>query len=174
MNPPRNSTDLERYLKEQGIDGEVLHFPMLTPTVEAAAEALGVPCDAIVKSLLFLVEGLPVLAVASGTARVDNRRIAAELGVGRKRVKLAPPEVVVEIAGYIVGAMPPFGHRQKIMTLIDPTVMDHDTVYAGGGDDNAMMKIRPVDLQRASGGEIVRLQEECGTIPGDKSTAAVK
>jgi Cys-tRNA(Pro) deacylase len=165
MNPPRNSTDLERYLKEQGIDGEVLHFPMLTPTVEAAAEALGVPCDAIVKSLLFLVEGLPVLVVASGTARVDNRLIAAEFGVGRKRVRLASPQIVLETAGYIVGAMPPFGHSQKLMTLIDPSVMEHDTVYAGGGDDNAMMRIRPGDLQRVADGKIVRLQEDCRSTP---------
>jgi Cys-tRNA(Pro) deacylase len=173
MNPPHNSTDLERFLKEQGIDGEVLHLHMLTPTVEAAAEALGVPCEAIVKSLLFMVEGKPVLAVASGTARVDNRLIAAELGVGRKRVRLAPPDVVVELAGYIVGAMPPFGHRQKLMTLIDPSVMEHDVVYAGGGDDNAMMKIRPVDLQRAPAGKIVRLQEDNRVIPGKESTASV-
>jgi prolyl-tRNA editing enzyme YbaK/EbsC (Cys-tRNA(Pro) deacylase) len=174
MHPPLSSSDLEKYLKDQGIHGEVLHLTVLTPTVEAAADALGVPCDAIVKSLLFLVEGKPVLAVASGTARVDNRLIAAEFGVGRKRVRLASPEVVLEIAGYIVGAMPPFGHRQKLMTLIDPSVLEHEAVYAGGGDDNAMMRIRPVDLKNAAEGKMVTLQEDNRSKREDESTVAVQ
>lgn len=159
MAPILNSADLERYLQANDIEGQVLHLPTLTPTVETAAQALGVSTAAIVKSLLFLVDGAPVLAVASGTARVDNRRIAAEFAVGRKHVRLASAEAVIEIAGYIVGAMPPFGHRQKLTTLVDPAVLDEETVYAGGGDDNAMMRIRPPELLRVTQGRVVHLLE---------------
>jgi prolyl-tRNA editing enzyme YbaK/EbsC (Cys-tRNA(Pro) deacylase) len=89
------------------------------------------------------------LAVACGLARVDNRLIAAEYGVGRKHVRLASAERVIEIAGYQVGAMPPFGHRQPIQTLIDPAVIERETVYAGGGDDDAMMRIRSQELLKS-------------------------
>jgi Cys-tRNA(Pro) deacylase len=155
-----NSSDLENFLKDHCIQGQVLHLGVMTPTVEKAAEALGVSTSEIVKSLLFLLDGEPMLAVGSGTACIDNRQIAAEFGVGRKHIKLAPSDTVIQIAGYLVGAMPPFGHRKKLQTLIDPAVMEHETVYAGGGDENAMMRIQPQELLRVTEGKILRLQEK--------------
>jgi prolyl-tRNA editing enzyme YbaK/EbsC (Cys-tRNA(Pro) deacylase) len=140
---PLSPADLERFLRADQIPGEIIHVGSLTPTVEAAAAAVGTGPDDIVKSILFLVDGRPVLAIACGLGHVEGRAIATAFGVGRKKVRLASPEVVLKETGYEVGAMPPFGHRVRIQTLIDRRVLERPVVYAGGGSENALLRISP-------------------------------
>ena len=149
-----NSRDLESYMQSSNIEAEILHLDAPTPTVEAAAQAVGCQPEQIVKSILFMVNGAPVLAVACGPRRVDARALARRFEVGRKRVKLAYPEQVIEVAGYEVGAMPPFGHREPLRTLLDPAVVSQTEVYAGGGEENALLRISPQAIQRAAQAEL--------------------
>jgi prolyl-tRNA editing enzyme YbaK/EbsC (Cys-tRNA(Pro) deacylase) len=114
------------------IAGEILHLDVPTPTVETAAEAVGAHPDQIVKSVLFLIDGSPVLAVAYGIAHIERRGIADRYNVGRKRVKLADAETVLQFTGYPAGAVPPFGHPRPLRTLLDPGVLEYEQVYAGG------------------------------------------
>ncbi|MFQ5616943.1 MAG: YbaK/EbsC family protein, partial [Anaerolineales bacterium] len=129
------------------------------PTVESAAQAVGAHPDQIVKSVLFLIRGEPLLAIAYGTTRIDRRNIATRYGVGRKRVKLAGAETVLQITGYPVGAVPPFGHPQPIPTLLDPGILEHEQVYAGGGSGSALVRLVPKDILRITNAEIVPLSE---------------
>jgi Cys-tRNA(Pro) deacylase len=157
---PLNSSDLQTFMTTHGIAGEILHLSVPTPTVETAARALGVQLEQIVKSLLFLVEAAhteSVLAITCGTAYVERRAIAAHYGVGRKRVKLASPEEVRSISGYEVGAMPPFGHRQPLPTLLDRRVLDLPVVYAGGGGENVLLRLDPRDIARFTSAEVMDL-----------------
>jgi prolyl-tRNA editing enzyme YbaK/EbsC (Cys-tRNA(Pro) deacylase) len=149
--------DLERFLSAGGIPAEILHLEALTPTVESAAVAVGCETEDIVKSILFLVSGLPVLAIACGVGRVDGRSLAAHFGVGRKKVKLADPETVLRETGYAVGAMPPFGHRARIQTVLDRRVLERSVVYAGGGSDNALMHISPLTILDVTHAEVLDL-----------------
>ena len=146
-----NSNDLEQFLDQRGVQARILHLNEPTPTVPAAAQAVGVSPDKIVKSLLFLINQAPVLAIATGVQDVDRRALAKRFGVGRKRVKLAGPEEVLAITGYAVGAVPPIGWITAVEAYIDPSVLRHDRVYAGGGDINALMEISPDDIMRLSG-----------------------
>ena len=125
--------ELAEYMNAHGIQGEILHLSVPTPTVEAAALAVNAIPEQIIKSILFMVDGQPVLAVACGKSSIERRAIADLYGVGKKRVKLATPEMVLEISGYEVGAMPPFGHRQPLTTLIDPRVLDSSNPTQGEG-----------------------------------------
>jgi Cys-tRNA(Pro) deacylase len=155
-----NSHDLQAFMTAHGIAGEILHLSVPTPTVETAAQALGVQPEQIVKSILFLVDAAhktPVLAITCGTAYVERRAIAACYGVGRKRVRLASPEEVVAVSGYEVGAMPPFGHRPPLPTLLDRRVLDLPVVYAGGGDENALLRLNPHDIARFTSAEVIDL-----------------
>ncbi len=135
-----------------GIPGEILHLGAPTPTVEAAAQVLGVRTEQIVKSILFLVDGAgqaaPVLAIACGTGYIERRLIGTHFRVGRKRVRLASAEEVLAISGYEVGAMPPFGHRQPLTTLLDRRVLDLPEAYAGGGEENVLLRLDPQDILR--------------------------
>jgi len=149
--------DIQTYLEEQDIPGEILVLEVPTPTVEDAASAVGTTPQQIVKSILFMVADQPVLAVSCGTDRVDQRVIAGVYGVGRKKVKLASPEVMLEVSGYEAGAMPPFAHRQKIKTLLDQRVLQQPVVYAGGGAENALMRLSPEDILIATNAQVMDL-----------------
>jgi Cys-tRNA(Pro) deacylase len=148
------SQDLQNFIDQNQIKAEILPMEEDTPTVPDAAQALGVEEEQIIKSLVFLVDGQPALVIANGTNKVDNRLVARHFGVGRKRVKMARPEQALEITGYVVGAMPPFGHQTRLPTIVDPGVLSHSEIFGGGGEINAMLRLTSNELLRATGGEI--------------------
>lgn len=154
---PLGPSDLATFLRAHAIPGELLQLDALTPTVEAAAQAVGTEPDNIVKSILFLVGAEPVLAITCGQAYVERRQIAALYGVGRKKVKLATADEVLRESGYTVGAMPPFGHRQPLPTLIDRRVLERNEVYAGGGSDGTLLRIPPQVILRVTQARVLDL-----------------
>ena len=148
-----NSSDLATFIAAHNITAEIIHLSDHTPTVEAAAQTLRVPVEQIAKSILFLAEASPVLVIANGLNRIDYRRLGDYLNLSRKRIKMADADQVLGIAGYIVGAMPPFGHKTRLRTLIDTRMFDQSEVFAGGGDINAMLRVKPAEIVRVTGGE---------------------
>jgi Cys-tRNA(Pro) deacylase len=150
--------DLEGWIQSQGVDAEVIAFSSETPTVEAAASAVGCSPGQIVKSLLFFVEQRPILAISPGELKVDRRKLAAHFGVGKKRIRLANADEVQDWTGYPVGAVPPFGLRKKIATFMDPAVLDHEMIYAGGGSPDRLLRIAPAELQRITEAVMVSLR----------------
>ncbi|MGA8241808.1 MAG: YbaK/EbsC family protein, partial [Desulfobacterales bacterium] len=108
------SADLRKFIAAHYIDATILHLDARTSTVSDAARELGVDTDQIIKSLVFMIEDQPLLVINNGTARVDRKKLATLLGVGRKRVKFASAEQALAITGFVVGSMPPFGHRQML------------------------------------------------------------
>ncbi len=151
--------ELRAYMLAHGVAGEIVKLNVPTPTVESAALAVGTQANQIIKSILFVVDDQPVLAIACGLSNIDRRAIAGMFGVGKKRVKLAAPDAVLEISGYAVGAMPPFGHRQPIKTIIDRKVLNFSEAYAGGGAENALVRLNPQDILRATGAIVLDMLE---------------
>jgi prolyl-tRNA editing enzyme YbaK/EbsC (Cys-tRNA(Pro) deacylase) len=149
--------DLQLFMQAHSIQGEIMRLDVLTPTVESAARAVNATPDQIIKSILFLVDDQPVLAIACGLSNIGRRAIADLYGVGKKRIKLASPEKVLEISGYEVGAMPPFGHRQPLATLIDRDVLETPEAYAGGGAENTLVRLNPQDILHATGATVMDL-----------------
>ena len=134
-------TDLQTFIDDQQIQATILALGEHTLTVGDAARALAVNTDQIIKSLVFHIDGKPLLVINNGLARVDRRKLAAHLGVGRKKVKFASPDTVFSLTGFVVGSMPPFGHKQQLRTLVDTAVTQLDIIYGGGGDVDAMMRL---------------------------------
>ncbi|MBK5108653.1 MAG: YbaK/EbsC family protein [Anaerolineales bacterium] len=157
------------FMQENDIPGEILELDVPTPTVEAAAAAVGCQPDQIVKSLLFFVRDEPVLAITSGPAHIERRSIAAHYQVGRKKVKLADPQTVLAETGFGVGAMPPFGHYSPLPTLIDQRVLEKEQVYAGGGSDQALLHISPQAILAATQGTILDLLSHNPSGPGSQA-----
>lgn len=157
-----NSSHLTSFISDNGIEADILHLSSPTLTVAAAADALGVEPEQIVKSVLFLADGRPALVVASGLARIHRKRLADTLGMSRRRVKMADSEQVQAITGYEVGAVPPFGHLRPLPTLLDEGVLAQETVYGGGGEPNALMRVASEELQRVTGARVVSLAEDAG------------
>ncbi len=151
--------DLQRYIEEQGIDAQLLRDMGETATVIDAARALGVAPEQIIKTLIFLVDGNPVVYITNGPQRVDARVLARHFGVGRKKVKLADAATVLALTGYPAGGVPPFGHRTRMPVLIDARVLSLPVVYGGGGNDRTMVCIAPEELVRATGATVLTASE---------------
>lgn len=139
--------DVRGYLEPLGIS--VQELPSDTSTAPLAARALGTPVDAIVKSLLFLLDGQAHLVLASGSRKVDQRVLAREQGADKAR--LAKPDEVLALTGYAVGGVPPVGHRRSLPTLIDVHLLELETVYAAAGAGNAVFAIAPAHLVELTG-----------------------
>jgi len=151
--------DLQTFIDDHDIQATIMPLNEHTLTVGDAAKALGVDTRQIIKSLVFHVDGVPLLVINNGLARVDRRKLAAHLGVGRKKVKFASSDKAFALTGFVVGSMPPFGHKQKLRTLVDIAVTQLDIVYGGGGDIDAMMRLTSAELLKACKAEVVTFSE---------------
>ena len=152
-----DSNHLAQFIQSHQIEAELLHFEVETPTVAVAAEVAGVKSAQIVKSVLFMADGEPVLVLATGTARIAWKMLADYLGISRKKLKMANAMQVLEVTGYVVGSVSPLGQRQKLRTVVEATIPTLDTVLAGGGELNALLKLETAELLRVVQGEIVPL-----------------
>ena len=155
-----DSTDLAKFIAEHQIAAEIVHLPAETPTVADAAEVVGVTPAQIIKSLLFTADGEPLLVIANGTTRVDYKKIADYLDTSRRRVKSAHPAQVLAITGYEVGAVPPFGHKSRLRTLVETAVFAQTEVYGGGGEIDALLRLETAELRRVTQPEILDLTRE--------------
>jgi Cys-tRNA(Pro) deacylase len=148
--------DLQAFISAHNVLAEIVYPPAATPTVPAAAQAMGVHPDAIAKSVLFVIRrSEPLLVIANGERRISQRAIAARLGVGKKQVKIARPEEVLTWTGYPVGGVPPFGHLRPLPTWIDPAVLEQGTIYAGGGEATTLLRLHAADLPSLTDGVVV-------------------
>ncbi len=140
-----------------GLAAEIAEFPAGTRTAEDAARALGTTPGQIVKSLVFLADGRPILALVSGANRVDLDKLAA--AAGAQTIRKADAEAVRSFTGFAIGGVPPVGHRQTLPAFFDRDLLRYDLVYAAAGTPHAVFPIAPEALLRASGAEEVDLRE---------------
>jgi len=144
-------------LRAASLNADIQEFPAGTRTAEDAARALGTTVAQIVKSLVFLADGRPVLALVSGANRVDERKLAAACGA--QRIVKADADTVREATGFGIGGVPPMGHRRPLRAFIDQDLLQHDVVYAAAGTSTAVFPVTPGELIRASGAQPVDLRQ---------------
>ena len=130
---------------------EILRFPEGTRTAAQAAAAVGCELGQIVKSLVFLCDGEAVLALTSGSNRVDTARLGAVLG---GTIMRADADGVREATGYAIGGTPPFGHARPLRAVADRDLLVYDTVWAAAGTPDTVFELTPSALMRASGAEV--------------------
>lgn len=143
---------------ELGLEITIKEFQETTRTAEDAAKAIGCTVGQIVKSLLFVVNGQPTMALVSGSNRLDEKKLAALCGVGRKKVKRANAEIAREATGFAIGGVPPFGHLTRLPTYVDRDFQQFEVIWAAAGTPNAVFAITPDDLVRVTGGTIAELK----------------
>jgi prolyl-tRNA editing enzyme YbaK/EbsC (Cys-tRNA(Pro) deacylase) len=132
-----------------GIAVEPRVFPQGTKTSGDAAAAIGCEVSQIVKSLVFMVDDEPVIALLRGDQRLDTARLAAAVnGLGARRATL---EEAREATGYAPGGTPPFGHARPLTVLADEGLRLHDELWAAAGTPTTVFPIALDDLIRASG-----------------------
>lgn len=140
-----------------GIGRKIIELPVSARTSLEAAAALGVDVAKIAKSLVFTVNGSPVLVIASGANRVDERKLGALAG---GKIRKADPETVRQATGFSVGGVPPLGHATLLPTFIDSDLLQHEVVYPAGGVPECVFPIAPGELLKATGGTVADLKAE--------------
>lgn len=132
----------------------VTRFDISTATAADAAAAIGCAAGAIVKSLLFLIDGRPVLVLVAGDRQVSDARLAACFDVGRKRVSMADAATVVAATGYEVGGVPPIAHSAALPAVMDQSLERFDVLYAAAGTATSVFPVTPRELGRITGAAV--------------------
>ena len=135
---------LEQFIFANKLEAELIPCEKDVDTVKQAAALLGCEPGDIVKSLLFIVDGEPVLALLPGDKRASEEKLLAH--VQGRDARLASPEETEEITGYAVGGVPPVS-IYGVKSLLDESILKKEWVFAGGGDNKHMLKIRVADIQ---------------------------
>ncbi len=143
-----------------GLEIKIKEFEATTRTAEDAAKAIGCTVAQIVKSLLFVVDAQPVMALVSGPNRLDEKKLAALRGVGKNKVKRANADLVRDATGFAIGGVPPFGHITRLPTYIDQDFWQFEVIWAAAGTPNAVFAITPDELVRATAGAIADLKAD--------------
>jgi len=138
----------EIWLAGAGVGVAVKHFPAGTRTAVDAAKAVGCEVGQIVKSLVFVAAGRPVVALVSGANRVDEGLLADVAG---GPVSKADAEVARSSTGYSIGGVPPFGHVTEVPVYMDRDLLGHAVVWAAAGRPDAVFEIASARLRELSG-----------------------
>ncbi len=149
---------VQNTLIERGTTLKVVEFTESTRTSAEAAERVGVSLGQIAKSLIFKgkTSGKPVLVIASGANRVDEKKVSALLG---EKIGRADPEFAREATGFVIGGIPPLGHVQPITTLLDADLFQYEIIWGAGGTPNAVFELTPSQLETLTGGPVADVKE---------------
>jgi prolyl-tRNA editing enzyme YbaK/EbsC (Cys-tRNA(Pro) deacylase) len=134
------------FLRESGVEARIQEFPDGTSSAQDAADAVGCDLAQIVKSLVFVCDERPVVALVPGDRRGDPGKVARAVDAGSARV--AKADEVEEATGFAPGAVAPFPLPKIDAVLMDRTLYHHDVVWAGAGSHQHVLGINPTDLGR--------------------------
>ena len=140
-------------LEALGLPGRVVEFEASTHTASEAAAAVGCELGQIVKTLFFLADGRPTLALVAGDRQVDTARLAELLGIRRKKLKMGAPEEVLLRTGYPVGGVSPVGLTASCDVVVDDSLRRFGEVWAAAGAGNAVFPAQTEELIGAIDGQ---------------------
>jgi prolyl-tRNA editing enzyme YbaK/EbsC (Cys-tRNA(Pro) deacylase) len=142
-------------LREKGSRAAIIELAATARSAPEAAAALGVELGAIVKSLLFTIDGAPVMALVAGDRRCDTRALPGAFGRSGLVLR-ADAARVREVTGYVIGGVPPLGHPRPLATAIDDSLGRFETVYAAAGHPHCVFPTTALELSLLTGGAVVK------------------
>jgi prolyl-tRNA editing enzyme YbaK/EbsC (Cys-tRNA(Pro) deacylase) len=153
----KGPTRVQAALEAAGLDVQVVELEESARTAQLAADALGTLLGSIVKSLVFLADGCPVLVLVAGDRRADPHKLKRLLEA--RRVMIADAERVRQVTGFSIGGVPPMGHFQPLPTWIDESLGRFETVYAAAGHPRVVFPIAYGALVQVTNGNVADLAE---------------
>ena len=152
-----NARKVQEALHLLGLNCQVVEMKNTTRSASEAADAVGCHVGQIVKSLIFMGRQShnPFLVAASGLNRVNEKRLADFTG---EPVKMPDAEFVKKKTGFVIGGVPPLGHRTKLETFIDEDLLKYEEIWAAAGTPNALFKLTPKELQLMTRGQVVSIK----------------
>jgi Cys-tRNA(Pro) deacylase len=156
--PMKGPQRVQAALHELGVEIKVRELDASTRTAQEAADAIGTELGSIVKSLVFLADGQPIIVLVAGDRRADSAHLRQLLGA--EKVTIADADQVRQTTGYAIGGVPPVGHTGSVPVWIDRSLSRFETVYAAAGGPRAIFPITYTQLVELTGGNVADLTEK--------------
>ena len=150
---------VQEYLSKSGKDFKVKEFPSSTRTAADAADSIGCEVGQIAKSLIFQDKKTDelVLVIASGSNRVDTKKINKSFGL---KLKQAKADLVKIKTGFAIGGIPPVAHTEQLQTLLDEDLQQYVEIWAAAGTPNSVFQLTPSSLEELTNGDWLDLRQE--------------
>ena len=148
---------VQEKLLELGHPNEVVKLTDSARTAQEAADALGCEVAQIAKSIIFKIKSTnqPLLVVASGINRIDEKLVAQTLN---DKLGKADADFVLESTGFVIGGVPPLGHKTSVLTYIDEDLFQYETLWAAAGHPKAVFQLSPDELEKMTKGQVISVK----------------
>lgn len=157
---PRKGGSRDRvraFLETRGLAGGLFEFERSTKTAQEAADAMNCELGQIVKSLVFVVDGQPIVALVAGDRRGDSAAIAALLGGSKAR--FADADTVRAATGYAIGGVSPFDLPAGLPVYADYSLERFDVVYPAAGTPASMVRLDRAVMIELAGAHVASISE---------------
>ena len=135
-------------LEKYGLEDRIIVTEHSSATVTEAAEAIGCEPAMIAKTLSFLVDDKPILILADGVARIDNRKFKDTFAC---KAKMIPAEQVEALVGHDIGGVCPFGVNDGVTVYLDKSLRNHEVIYPAVGTNHSGVRLTVAELEKCSG-----------------------
>jgi len=135
-------------LEKYGLAERIIVTEHSSATVTEAAEAIGCEPAMIAKTLSFLVDDKPILILADGVARIDNRKFKDTFAC---KAKMIPAEQVEALVGHDIGGVCPFGVNDGVTVYLDKSLRNHEVIYPAVGTNHSGVRLTVAELEKCSG-----------------------
>lgn len=148
---------VQEKLLELGHPNEVVKLTDSARTAQEAADALGCEVAQIAKSIIFKLKSTnePLLVVASGINRIDEKLVAQTIN---DKLGKADADFVRESTGFVIGGVPPLGHKNSVLTLIDEDLFKYETIWAAAGHPKVVFQLTPDELEKMTNGQVISVK----------------
>lgn len=153
----KSASKIQEELNKYGLELKVVTMQDSTRTCVEAANTIGCEVGQIVKSMIFRgkTTGIPILIIASGTNRINEKKMKDYLG---ETITRPDANFVQETTGFAIGGIPPIGHINKLKCFIDADLFAYDEVWAAAGTPFDVFKITPDQLITITQGQIISVK----------------
>ncbi|WP_179392666.1 YbaK/EbsC family protein [Sporosarcina sp. JAI121] len=152
-----SAQQVQEKLLELAHPNEVVKLTDSARTAQEAADTLECNVAQIAKSIIFKLKSTnqPLLVVASGINRINEEIIAQKLNV---KLGKADADFVRESTGFVIGGVPPLGHKNPVQTLIDEDLFKYETIWAAAGHPKAVFQLTPDELEKMTKGQVISVK----------------
>ena len=127
-----------------GMEEKILEFPVSSATVAEAAKAVGTVERRIAKTLSFMLDDGPILVVAAGDAKVDNKKYKSTF---HKKASMLKVDELTELVGHPVGGVCPFGINEGVRVYLDQSLRRFPSVFPACGSANSAIELTIPELE---------------------------
>lgn len=136
--------NVKKYFEGVGLCERVKVLEQSSATVEMAAKAVGCEIKQIAKTLSFMVDDAPILIVAAGNVKIDNKKYKA---IFHQKSKMIPSKLVEEYIGHDIGGVCPFAVKPNVAIYLDISLKENNIIYPGAGNENCVVELSIEELE---------------------------